>query len=725
MTEYINKIVCGDCLSVMKGMPDNSIDSIVTDPPYGLKFMGKAWDHGVPGVEFWEEALRVCKPGAHMLAFGGTRTHHRLMVAIEDAGWEIRDCLGWIHGQGFPKGQDVAWEMHKRACNVAGNMVVIDHEEKTRLDIDKQLSETQHKMRFVRATYLQTPVYACAECGQVLQPLMSEQEAQELRSSWSKSETIWPEQPRMEGGNNLETPEGELQGCEICKMSHRILADGSEGWIHHGASACNGTIPWQTPNKDGSRPSYRPQSITQYDKQPLSFLLERTAQTHRGYNVNLKPAWEPIVLARKPMIDPSIDIVQAIEYNIKKNGFQGDIRWTQKSVKHAERQSLSKSFIETKQPTSAEAISAEHVRTNEMPNIEKGTKNLSHKKHVNGTGITKKEALSNEESLPRNLETKCLQPMEENAPVVAKPIKNFSPLTTLTGTEQSTEEKSDTLMFTEIYAEEVILKDSESCAGTATVPSADTDIVLTATFEGTEYIIEQLSDGSLVWPHDLPRSRPARQLTVAENVQKWGVGALDIDGCRVMTEEALQGSTVRNDIRGGAFAAGHRPNPGDIPQYTQNTQGRFPANIIHDGSEEVLAVFPESKGQQGDVSGKEPSRPLGKNAFGIMLDRQQFESRNDSGSAARFFYCAKASSSERGEGNTHPTVKPIDLIKYLIKLITPSDGLILDMFAGSGTTALAAIDLGFNYVLIEEDPKHVDIINQRLAMATRQERMFV
>ena len=79
-------IKIGNCLNVMAAMENNSVDSIVTDPPYGLKFMGKGWDHGVPGADFWSEALRVAKPGAHLLAFGGTRMFHRLAVAIEDAG---------------------------------------------------------------------------------------------------------------------------------------------------------------------------------------------------------------------------------------------------------------------------------------------------------------------------------------------------------------------------------------------------------------------------------------------------------------------------------------------------------------------------------------------------------------------------------------------------------------------------------------------------------------
>jgi len=95
----------GDCLDVMRGMEPESVDSVICDPPYGLEFMGKDWDHGVPGVAFWQAALEVAKPGAMLAAFGGTRTHHRLMVAIEDAGWEIRDCcmLFWVYGSGFPK----------------------------------------------------------------------------------------------------------------------------------------------------------------------------------------------------------------------------------------------------------------------------------------------------------------------------------------------------------------------------------------------------------------------------------------------------------------------------------------------------------------------------------------------------------------------------------------------------------------------------------------------
>ena len=105
----------GDCLEVLRSMPDCSVDSIVTDPPYGLSFMGKKWDYDVPSVDVWVECLRVLKPGGHLLAFAGTRTQHRMAVRIEDAGFEIRDMIAWVYGSGFPKSLDVSKAIDKAA----------------------------------------------------------------------------------------------------------------------------------------------------------------------------------------------------------------------------------------------------------------------------------------------------------------------------------------------------------------------------------------------------------------------------------------------------------------------------------------------------------------------------------------------------------------------------------------------------------------------------------
>ena len=109
------KVVHGNCLDVLRGMDANSVDSFVEDPPYGLGFMGKTWDFAAPGPEYFDAQLRVAKPGSHLVAFGGTRVYHRLTCAIEDAGWEIRDCLMWLYGEGFPKSHNVSNGIDKAA----------------------------------------------------------------------------------------------------------------------------------------------------------------------------------------------------------------------------------------------------------------------------------------------------------------------------------------------------------------------------------------------------------------------------------------------------------------------------------------------------------------------------------------------------------------------------------------------------------------------------------
>jgi DNA modification methylase len=113
------KLINADCIEAMKAMPDNSVDSIVTDPPYELGFMGKSWDaSGIAfNIEVWQEALRVIKPGGHLIAFSGSRTYHRMAVAIEDAGFQIRDQIMWVYGSGFPKSHNISKTLDKSENN--------------------------------------------------------------------------------------------------------------------------------------------------------------------------------------------------------------------------------------------------------------------------------------------------------------------------------------------------------------------------------------------------------------------------------------------------------------------------------------------------------------------------------------------------------------------------------------------------------------------------------
>lgn len=115
MREY--QLILGNCLDKLKDLEDNSVDSIVTDPPYGLSFMGQKWDYDVPSVDIWMECLRVLKPGGHLLSFAGSRTYHRMAVNIEDAGFEIRDQIMWVYGSGFPKSHNIGKSIDKKGGN--------------------------------------------------------------------------------------------------------------------------------------------------------------------------------------------------------------------------------------------------------------------------------------------------------------------------------------------------------------------------------------------------------------------------------------------------------------------------------------------------------------------------------------------------------------------------------------------------------------------------------
>jgi len=412
------QLIHGDCLEKLKELKDNSVDAIVTDPPYGLSFMGKKWDYDVPSQEIWEECLRVLKPGGYLLAFAGTRTQHRMAVRIEDAGFEIRDMIAWVYGSGFPKS----------------------------LNICKAVDKLQGNERDVVG-----------------------------------------DNPNFRPVSGKEGYLGESNFRQTDGMS----------------VSTKGTSEWE------------------------------------GWGTALKPALEPITVARKPISEK----------------------------------------------------------------------------------------------------------------------------------------------------------------------------------------------------------------TVAENVLKWGTGGINIDGCRVeyQGEADKQESQVKNQYKQkdkpeDAMFVGIK-NQGDY-----KPQGRFPANLIHDGSDEVVGLFPNSKSSSakksvihsdggGDIYGG------GKGMAGNWSDDNTYI---DSGSASRFFYCAKSSKSERNKGceelekkqyshdgrkkeienafqrnksvatNNHPTVKPISLMRYLCRLVTPKGGTVLDPFMGSGTTGIGAKLEGFDFIGIEREAEYIKIAEARI-----------
>ncbi|HDS1220304.1 TPA: site-specific DNA-methyltransferase [Stenotrophomonas maltophilia] len=232
--------------------------------------------------------------------------------------------------------------------------------------------------------------------------------------------------------------------------------------------------------------------------------------------------------------------------------------------------------------------------------------------------------------------------------------------------------------------------------------------------------------------------------TVATNWQQHGTGGLNIDGCRIAASETTIRARTDNDL-GRMNDDGWRPTPG----VNGSENGRWPANLIHDGSEEVVAAFPQASGAAAAVRGTEPSAKTD-NAFGAFSGRAPSDRRDGGGSAARFFYCAKASKEDRDAGlegfkksaagmvsntsgqhmtrrdegyqvapraNDHPTVKPTDLMRYLCRLVTPAGGLVLDPFMGSGSTGKAAVLEGFQFIGIELDPAYAAIAEARIRVA--------
>lgn len=218
--------------------------------------------------------------------------------------------------------------------------------------------------------------------------------------------------------------------------------------------------------------------------------------------------------------------------------------------------------------------------------------------------------------------------------------------------------------------------------------------------------------------------KPLSEKSVAANVLRWGTGAININGCRIGTDEELRAgaSKLWSHYREGEPSADKRYQDQGSTNFAMKPgprggapEGRWPANLIHDGSDEVADSFPYSAGQQGIVTGNEPSSPFA-NVYGDMPNRAGSAiPRNDSGSAARFFYSAKAGPLDR-LGSTHATIKPVDLMRWLCRLVTPPGGHILEPFAGSGTTGIAAMAEQMSCTMIEMEADHVADIERKLAI---------
>jgi DNA modification methylase len=343
------RVYHGDCIEVMRTLPENSIDAIVTDPPYGLEFMGKDWDApwkqagdviadpatvggfqdgagGNPfsrsrirygredgasvGFQLWftdvaTEALRVLKPGGHLLAFGGTRTWHRLAVAIEDAGFEVRDSICWLYASGFPKSLNASKALVGNRCQCD----VGQYED------GKQTSE--HNLPRVRFGHVSETLGVEGGQGSLLLTSLSKPSAPVTRWSEPSDSSARSSKPRMEGRGDLQAPEGELHRPALREVPAGVSVNGARGRLRDGAPASYGQDGGKAFVADGSGQSHKPQSTGQSTGESRTVPKQRGSQAWRGWPIcqrcgkqeipdglgtALKPAHEPIVVARKPLI---------------------------------------------------------------------------------------------------------------------------------------------------------------------------------------------------------------------------------------------------------------------------------------------------------------------------------------------------------------------------------------------------------------------------------------
>lgn len=260
------RLLHGDCLDMLRSLPDASVDSVVTDPPYGLGFMGKEWDDLPPGLPFAVECLRVLKPGGHLLAFGGTRTWHRLACAVEDAGFEIRDSIAWMYGSGFPKSLDVSKAIDKGSGeNRAREFEFTAWMRSTGITAKQIDIATGTRMGGHYTTHPTQPAIATAEMFDRLRPLLPVVPERIERLVAERTGISWtnyakrPITGRGEKGRRVQSTwgEGSVTG---------VFRDGANG----------------------------------YDERSIPVTPD--AERWQGWGTALKPAFEPIVVARKPLI---------------------------------------------------------------------------------------------------------------------------------------------------------------------------------------------------------------------------------------------------------------------------------------------------------------------------------------------------------------------------------------------------------------------------------------
>lgn len=593
--------VRGDMLERLALLPDNSIDAVVTDPPYGLSFMGKNWDHGVPGKRYWQEVMRVLKPGGHATVFGGTRTFHRLACALEDAGFEIRDCLMWVYGCLSDDTEILVngrWEHYSKAIagsrvlaydpiretyqwEIVQDQVVYDYcDTAFRVESDRtdQIVSRNHRCLVEREGKF---VFQFAEACQSQESVPVLESVSELLRDLSLSgpdtggteHTVQPcvcgdtpVQDTEETTLTIVPAEGEdghvrgvsqacvearsmVEACQETNMLTGMQRGVARGGVGEARTQGAGLVECGSREIVSSKDDGRPQSGVE----GRGYILSQARQLQADQVRPVSPA-----------------VCSDGEAGRLRDGTPPDCRGCDRSSAAAHGSG-----------TSCRSRSAEQrVDEPDTVYIESGSQT------VRGAGYTVTDVAR---VTPFHYVGKvwCVR-VPSGAFVARRNGKVFvtgnsgfpksmdvsKAIDKAAGAKRATgpvDPKRSGRLINQAGKYETEAGWSAGNRAVTIDPPATADA---QKWNGWGTALKP------AWEPVLLVRKPLDEKTVAKNVLKHGTGALNIDGTRVRTGEKLQGSTVRNDIRGGAFAKGHKPNPGDIPAYTQSPQGRWPANVV-------------------------------------------------------------------------------------------------------------------------------------------------
>lgn len=585
-------LYCGDSRDVLPLL--DPVDAVVTDPPYGLSFMGKAWDYDVPDVDLWRAVFDAAKPGAHLLAFAGTRTQHRMAVNIEDAGWHIRDLIAWVYASGFPKSHDVSKAIDRAAgaerqvVGRSANGIAGGTGEFTQ----GNAGSAGYKAQFDITAPATDDARKWAGFGSAIKPSVEP-------LSWARKPFNVVPSCVM---RDAETTIGAIICLSLSNAKHAATILTSSRHGPNAAPSVSAALIAAVLNMHASGAS---NALTAIFKSPAA------AKTC----LSIVLSWQSILVATCARQNTfTTSTATALTTALKT--FNSLILPTMQECTQGENNRSLGQLLSARLAASSQNASNAHCRRN-----------------------------------------------------------------TIIAADVVTQLKQSTLADSAASGFDVITQSANSVLESA----------ITNTGGGLVPDVEPIS-----------LCRKPLDGTLANNVLTHGTGALNIDGCRVPTIDdcARKKSLVADNAPCGfGKGAAMGGNGHDL--------GRWPANLIHDGSPDALQ-------QLGD--------------------------------SARIFYSPKASKADRDDGvdlplvaagglqgrndgllgtttlsrNHHPTVKPTDLMRYLCRLIGPPGGVILDPFMGSGSTGRGAVLEGFSFIGIERDPEYFEIACKRIEAALAQ-----